>query len=36
MGVKKLVGAGTGYFRIKAWDGLSRESVSEVKGFTVQ
>jgi hypothetical protein len=34
--VKKLVGTGIGYFRIKAWDGLNRESVSEVRGFTVQ
>ena len=32
--VKKLVG--TGYFRIRAWDGLNRESVSEVRSFTVQ
>jgi subtilisin family serine protease len=35
-GVKKLVGAGTGYFRIKAWDGLSRPTVSEVRSFTIQ
>lgn len=36
MGVKKLVGTGTGYFRIKAWDGLKRETASEVRAFTVQ
>jgi hypothetical protein len=35
-GVKKLVGPGTGYFRIKAWDGLSRLTVSEVRPFTIQ
>lgn len=34
--VKKLVGTGTGYFRIRAWDGLNRESVSEVRMFTIQ
>ena len=34
--IKKLVGTGTGYFRIKAWDGLNRESVSEIRSFTVQ
>ena len=34
--VKKLVGTGTGYFRIKAWDGLNRESVSGVRAFTLQ
>jgi hypothetical protein len=35
-GVKTLVGAGTGYFRIKSWDGLSRPTVSEVGSFTIQ
>jgi C1A family cysteine protease len=35
-GVKTLVGTGTGYFRIKAWDGLSRPTVSEVRTFTIQ
>ncbi len=34
--VKKLLGTGTGYFRIKAWDGLKRETVSEVRSFAVQ
>jgi hypothetical protein len=34
--VKKLVGTGTGYFRIKAWDGINRESASEVRTFTIQ
>ncbi len=34
--VKKMVGTGTGYFRIKAWDGLNRESVSEMRLFTIQ
>jgi hypothetical protein len=33
--VKKLVGTGTGHFRIKAWDGMNRESVSEVRSFTI-
>jgi len=35
-GVKKLVGTGTGYFRIKAWDILKREAVSEERSFTIQ
>jgi hypothetical protein len=35
-GVKTLVGTGTGYFRIKAWDGLSRPTVSETRTFTIQ
>ena len=34
--VKKLMGTGKGYFRIKAWDGLNRETVSEVRSFTIQ
>jgi hypothetical protein len=35
-GVKKLIGTGAGYFRIKAWDGISRRTVSEVRSFTIQ
>ncbi len=35
-GVKKLVGTGIGYFRIKAWDTLSRPTVSEIRSFTIQ
>lgn len=35
--VKKLVGVGgTGYFRIKTWDGIKRETTSEVRSFTIQ
>jgi len=34
-GVKSLVGEGTGYFRVRAWDGLKRETVSEVRSFTI-
>jgi len=34
-GVKSLVGEGTGYFRIRTWDGLKRETVSEVRSFTI-
>jgi hypothetical protein len=34
--VKKLIGTGTGYFRIKAWDGINRESVSDIRSFTIQ
>ena len=33
--VRKLVGIG-GYFRIKAWDAIKRETVSEVRPFTIQ
>jgi hypothetical protein len=33
--VKKLVGGGAGYLRIKAWDGINRETLSEVTSFTV-
>ncbi len=34
--VKKRVGAGgTGYFRIRAWDRINRETVSEIRSFTV-
>jgi hypothetical protein len=34
--VKKLIGTGTGHFRIKAWDGINRESVSKTRSFTIQ
>jgi hypothetical protein len=34
--VKKMVGQGTGYFRIKAWDGINREMVLETRSFTIQ
>jgi hypothetical protein len=34
--VKRLIGAQIGYFRIKAWDGLNRETVSEIRTFTIQ
>jgi hypothetical protein len=34
--VKKLISSGTGFFRIKAWDGISRETKSEVRAFTIQ
>ncbi len=34
--VKKLIGTGTGYFRIRAWDGIKRETISEVRTFTIQ
>ncbi|MGZ6229985.1 MAG: choice-of-anchor Q domain-containing protein [Syntrophales bacterium] len=33
--VKKLVGT-AGYFRILAWDGINRETISEIKSFTIQ
>ncbi len=34
--VKKLVeNNGTGYFRITAWDALKRETISEVRSFTI-
>jgi acyl-CoA-binding protein len=36
MGVKKLLETGTGYFRIKAWDGLKGKTASEVRAFTIQ
>jgi len=29
------IGEGTGYFRVRAWDGLKRETVSEVRSFTI-
>lgn len=34
--VKKLVGTGTGYFRIKVWDGLNGETVSETRMLLVK
>jgi len=34
--VKKLVGSGTGFFRIKAWDGIKRETASVLRSFTAQ
>ncbi len=33
--VKKRVGEGTGYLRMKAWDGINRETCSEVAAFTI-
>jgi hypothetical protein len=34
--VRNLVGTATGYFRIRAWDVIKRQTVSEVRLFTVQ
>jgi hypothetical protein len=34
--IKKLIGTGAGYFRIKAWDGINRETISEARSFTTQ
>ena len=34
--VKTLIGKGQGYFRIKAWDGIGRETISELGTFTIQ
>jgi hypothetical protein len=34
--VKKLVGTRPGYFRIKAWDGIDRETISEARSFTIR
>jgi len=34
--VKKLIGTGQGYFRIKAWDGIKREEISELRSFMIQ
>jgi hypothetical protein len=34
--VKKLIGAEQGHFRIKAWDGINRETVSEIRTFRIQ
>jgi len=33
--VKKRVGEGTGYLRMKAGDGINRETCSEVASFTI-
>jgi hypothetical protein len=32
--VKKLI-TGTGYFRVRAWDGIKREAASETRSFTI-
>jgi hypothetical protein len=34
--VRKLVGTETGYFRIRAWDAINRETFSELRSFTIQ
>jgi hypothetical protein len=34
--VKKLIRTGTGYFRIKAWDGINRYTISETRSFSIQ
>jgi hypothetical protein len=34
--VSTLVGTGTGYFRVRAWDGINRVTTSEVRSFTIQ
>ncbi len=34
--VKKLIGTGTGYFRITAWDGINRKTISEVRSFIIR
>jgi len=34
--VKKLIGTATGYFRIRAWDGINRESDASTQAFTIQ
>jgi hypothetical protein len=36
MTVRQLIGSGTGYFRIKAWDAINRESVSGVECFIIE
>jgi len=33
--IVKLIGAGTGYFRVRAWDGIGRETVSEISSFII-
>jgi hypothetical protein len=33
--VQKLIGTGTGYFRIKGWDVIKRETHSETRSFTI-
>jgi hypothetical protein len=34
--VKKRVREGTGYIRIKAWDGINRCTLSAVNSFTIE
>jgi hypothetical protein len=34
--VNKLIGTTTGYFRVRAWDGIKRETISEIRSFTIQ
>jgi hypothetical protein len=34
--VKKLIGTGQGHFRIKAWDGINRATVSGARSFTIE
>ena len=34
--INKLIGTATGYFRVRAWDVLNRETISEIKSFTIQ
>jgi hypothetical protein len=34
--VKQRVGKGTGYFRIRGWDGINREIISETRSFTIE
>jgi hypothetical protein len=36
MTVRQLIGSGTGYFRIKAWDAINRESISQVECFSIE
>ncbi len=31
----KLIGTGTGYFRVRAWDGIKRETLSGVSSFII-
>jgi len=33
--IKLLIGTGTGYFRVRAWDGIGRETVSGVSPFII-
>jgi hypothetical protein len=34
--VKQLVGKEKGYFRLKAWDSINRETVSDIRSFIIQ
>jgi hypothetical protein len=34
--VKRLISTGQGYFQIRAWDGIKRETISEFRSFTIQ